>query len=208
MYIWHISLTILLYFIRPGVIVPNNEDYKEVVTLMKKLEKERKAVIQTPGPLLRSAHTKLQNGGLEEVIQKALSPTDSSGRIILGDRGIVLSEAQKIRVQDVTFHTAKSVTTENMKKAIAALVKKLETNAIYLAVDTEKYWPALYKGEHIAMEGAKYSEKADHAIVLVGYEMGNGVFFVMDSNNPAVAAIDARDLVLSTAYAAIFKKRA
>ena len=38
--------------------------------------------------------------------------------------------------------------------------------------------------------------------------MSAGVFFIMDSNNKAVVAMDARDLVLSTAYAAIFKKRA
>ena len=151
-----------------GVIVPNNEDYKEVVALMNKLDKERMSAITSPGPLLRSANAKLQNGGLQEIIQKAISPVDSSGRIILADRGIVMSEAQKIRVQDVTFFTAKSVTVENMKKAIEILVKKLETNAIYLAVDSKKYWQALYLGKHLAMEGAKYSERADHAIVLVG----------------------------------------
>jgi transcriptional regulator of met regulon len=173
---------------------------------MRKLDTERLTMIKADTPFLRSQTQKLNQAGLSELVTKALSDTHQ-GRNIAGDREIVKTLAQKFTVQSVDFHGSKKATEENIRKRINELVKRLETNAIVIAVDTDKYWPAVYDKKHLsAKKGDLFPEEAQHVVILAGYEISDDTFFVRDSNFKKVIAVKAKDIALSTEWAGFYKQ--
>ena len=163
-------------------------------------------MIKADKPFLRSHKDKLSQAGLSELVSKALSE-NHQGRNIAGDRQLVQTLAQQFTVQSVDFHGSKRATEENIRKRVNELVKRLESNAIVIAVDTDKYWPVVYDKKSLSVKkGDLFPTDSQHVVVLAGYEISDDTFFVRDSNFKKVIAVKARDIVLSTEWAGFYSK--
>ena len=176
-------------------------DYKEVESLMNRLDEERMTLIKSKIPYLRSFTKKLSKAGLTEIIDRA-SSTTHQGRDIIGDRQFVKSLVQKFKVKAVDFHGSILATPVNIRMRINELVKRLETNAIVLAVDVDRYWPVVYDGRHL--KPYEFPRNSQHVVILAGYEISDDTFFIRDSNFKKVIAVKAKDIVLSTEWAGFY----
>lgn len=181
---------------------------------MEKIDKERILQIESPAPLLRSAADKISKNGLEQVVDAAVSPLDFEGRNILSDRSLVQMAVWNMDVQEVKLGHRRFglITVNSVQDRINKLVKQLETNAVYLSVDTDRYWPLVYDGKKFPIEQAvakakRYPDRGGHAIVLVGYEISDDTFFLKDSNFDRVIAVNAKEFVQTLGYAFILKQK-
>ena len=186
-----------------GVIVPDNTDYKDIEALMDKLNQERLTMIRKDRFFLRSSKTKLTESGLAEIVERANDPKHN-GRIVADDRELVKSIAQMYTVRYVDFDEISEATADNIRKRIDKLVKRLETNAIVLAVDIERYSSVVFEGKHLSVDA--FPTNSQHFVIVAGYEISDDTFFIRDSNFKRVIAVNAQDIVLSTEWAGYYSK--
>lgn len=191
-----------------GVIVPHNGDFKQVEQIVNRLRDERLfQILDAPAITEAESKKRLSNSGVREIVEKAHSPVDlTTMRNIEWDRELIKKELKDFQTEWIPFDRDEKVTPQSIQRRITTLVNTLESNAIWLGVQTKSYWPVL-KGNHIPITPlTKFEESGNHAVAIVGYHLEDDSFFIKDSNHESVLIVKATDIILSMASAFILKK--
>jgi hypothetical protein len=170
-----------------GIVVPHNGNWREIDTIMRRIQKEQGAAIYRKH--LKPAQEK-------ETLRALLSPMFERAAHTPeqeADRKIVSEILRGFKPEYFSFKDTK----KNLRQHTYDLIKIIEKKGTaYISVDFERFYRVVDEGKQLTWR-LEQAASSDHAVALVGYSVGKNRFYIKDSNTPRLIEMSPKDLFLS-----------
>ena len=188
-----------------GVIVPHDDEFRLVEDTLKRVKEKRNELVKK-GRLWNfvepsKVEKQLGEAGIEKLKSMASSNIDLTGRNIDIDRLMVKMAIDDLKVASLEMGELESPL--QVQQRITSLVNVLDQNAIYAAVEFDRYMQSL-KGK--LKVKFPFHNIGDHAVAIVGFEVESNTFLIKDSNFAKILTVDANQFVQSIDRSYILKK--